>query len=141
MKKRINLTPILYIAILVLVFSLVLNIFGNGKDNIPYSQIVQLFKNEQVKSFVVEENTITLRLHSGFEGKMELKTDLADPEGFRQDMWALLQEQSESGVLESYNFVPREEQSPYSYILPIILAGLVLIIVCGGIKRRFKASA
>ncbi len=129
MKKAINLTPILYIAVLVLIFSLVIGIFTGRKDNLPYSQLIQLFKNEQVKSFVVEENTISLKLHTGFNGKTELTAHLADPEGFRQDMFDVLQQQTESGVLVSYDFVPRQERSPYSYILPIVLAGLILIVI------------
>ena len=129
MKKRINLAPIIYIAVLLLVFSLVLGLFTSGNDDIPYSQIVQLFKNEQVKSFIVEDNTITLNLHRAYNGKTKLSASLADPDGFRQDMWDLLQSQSESGVLESYDFVPASKSSPYDYILPIVLAGLVLIIL------------
>ena len=129
MKKPINLTPVLYIVVLVLIFSLVLGFFSSGTDNLPYSQLIQLFKNEQVKSFVVQEDTISLKLHTAYNGKTELIAPLADAEGFRQDMWELLQTQSESGVLHSYDFVPEEEQSPYAYVLPIILAGLVLLVV------------
>ena len=129
MKKPINLTPILYVGILVMIFSLVISAFGGRKDDLPYSQLVQLFKNEQVKSFVVEDDTIALKLHTGFNGKTELTAHLADPNGFRQDMWELLQAQSDSGVLESYDFLPEQERSPYTYILPIVLAGLILIVI------------
>ena len=129
MKKPINLAPIIYICVLVLAFSLVLGLFSAGNDGLTYSQVVQLFYDQQVKSFVVEDDIITLHLHSEYNGKTKISADLADPEGFRQDMWELLQSQRASGVLESYDFVPQNKISPYDYILPIILAGLVLIIL------------
>ncbi|MBO5867752.1 MAG: ATP-dependent zinc metalloprotease FtsH [Oscillospiraceae bacterium] len=129
MKKTINLTPIIFVVVLVLVLTFVLGPILAGSDDLPYSQIVQLFNNQQVKSFVVAENTITLVLHSGYNGKTELTAPLADPEGFRQDMWPLLQEQAASGVLESYDFIPAEEQSPFAYIIPIVIAGFILIII------------
>ena len=129
MKKPINLTPILYVVVLVLLFSLVIGIFSGNTDNVPYSQIVQLFKNEQVKSFIVDENTISMELHTAYNGKKVLTAELADPNGFRQEMWALLQTQTESGVLESYDFLPVSQPSPYAYILPIIIAGVILIFI------------
>ena len=140
MKKPINLTPILYIGVLVMIFSLVIGMFTGRHDDLPYSQLVQLFKNEQVRSFVVEEDTITLKLHSGYNGKTEITANLADPEGFRQDMWELLQAQSESGVLESYDFVPEEKQSPFAYVLPIIVAGAILIFLWVLLVGRANSS-
>ena len=129
MKKPINLTPLLYVVVLVLLFSLVIGIFSGSTDNVPYSQIVQLFKNEQVKSFIVDENTISMELHTAYNGKKVLTAELADPNGFRQEMWELLQTQTESGVLESYDFLPVSQPSPYAYILPIIIAGVILIFI------------
>ena len=128
MKKRKLITIILYIAVLTLVFSWVLGLFGNKEDKIPYSQIITLFHNEQVKSFVVEGERIQLQLHTPYNGKNVLTTKLADPEGFRQDMWPVLQAQSQSGVLESYHFIAGDKVSPFDYVLPIIVAGLVLLL-------------
>ncbi len=129
MKKRRMITVILYVAILALAFSWMLGLFGTRVDNVPYSQVIALFRDEQVKSFVVEGEYIRLELHAQYNGKDALLVQLADPEGFRQDLWQLLQDQSQSGVLESYNFIAEEPLSPYDFILPIILAGLVLLLV------------
>lgn len=129
MKKPINLTPILYVTVLVMIFSLIIGIFAGKTDDLPYSQIVQLFRNEQVKSFVVDGDTITLELHSAYNGKKQLRAELADPNGFRQEMWELLQSQTESGKLESYDFLKEEETSPYAYILPIVIAGVILLLL------------
>ncbi len=129
MKKRRIITILIYVAVLALAFSWMLGVFGAGKNKIPYSQAVELFRQEQVKSFVVEENTIYLKLHQPYNGSNSVEASLADPDGFRQEMWTLLQQQSASGVLESYDFVPEDKGSPYDYILPLILVGLVLIFV------------
>ncbi|MBQ5608321.1 MAG: AAA family ATPase, partial [Oscillospiraceae bacterium] len=106
-----------------------LGLFGMKEDRIPYSQVIALFQKEQVKSFVVEGEHIELQLHAPYNGKDKLLVKLADPEGFRRDMWDTLQTQSQSGVLESYNFIAGDKPSPYDYVIPIILAGLVLLLV------------
>ena len=129
MKKRKIISIIIYAAVLILGFSWMMGAFDGGKDNLTYSQIVALFKQERVRSFVVEDNVIYLNLHSEYNGKLSVKAPIADPEGFRQDMWEILQEQSAAGILEKYDFVPQEELSPFDYILPIVLAGLALIFV------------
>ena len=129
MKKRRIFTLILYAAVLIFAFTMMLNLFGEDNDSISYSQIVDLFDKEQVRSFVVDGNNIYLVLHSEHNGKTSLKAPLADPEGFRQDMWSTLQKQVKSGVLESFDFVPEEETSPFDYFLPIVLAGAVLIFL------------
>ncbi len=129
MKKHRITTILIYAAILVVAFSLIMGWFSDGSEQLSYSQIVELFNKEQVRSFVVEENNIYLVLHKEYNGNTSIKAPLADPEGFRQDMWQTLQAQTESGVLESYDFVPAKEQSPLDYFLPIFLAGAVLIIL------------
>ncbi len=129
MKRSRIFTIVLYMAVLALAFSWMLGLFGGNGEDLSYSQVIKLFSNEQVKSFVVEGNTIYLTLHSEYKGELVLSAPIADPEGFRTDMWELLKTQSQSGVLESYDFVPEEKQSPYAYILPIVLAGAILLIL------------
>ena len=129
MKKRRKVVVIIYALILILAFSWMMGLFDTRADKIPYSEVIALFRNEQVTDFVVEGNYIQLYLREPYIGKDVVVTTLADPDGFRTEMWDLLQEQSESGVLESYNFVPEEKASPYDWVLPIILAGLAILVV------------
>lgn len=129
MNKRRIITTVIYIAVLVAAFSLMLGLFGGNGNDLTYSQVVQMFRNEQVKSFVVEDNTISMLLHAPYNGKTKVSTALADVEGFRRDMGELLESQIASGVLESYDFVPEDQLSPFDYVLPIIVAGLVLIVI------------
>ena len=129
MKKSRILPIIIYAAVLILLFSWIMNIFGFGKDNLSYSQIVELFRKEQVKSFVVDDDEIHLVLHQSLNGKNQLVAGLANPDSFRQEMWDTIQKQSEAGILESYNFIPEDKGSPFDYILPIVISGLILIFV------------
>ena len=50
--------PILYllVLVLVLVLSWALNQFGQKSNTIPYSRLVELFRQEQVSQFLVEGN-------------------------------------------------------------------------------------
>jgi len=65
LKNRKLITVILYIAILALAFSWMLGLFGGNKDNLPYSQIVNLFQQQQVKTFLVDGETIYIPRKAG----------------------------------------------------------------------------
>ena len=129
MKKTKVIPLVIYVVALVLLFSWLLGLFGGNGNDYPYSQVVQLFKDEQVKSFIVEDNEIRLDLHKALNGKLRITTQLADPEGFQRDMWDLIQSQCDAGILESYDFVPQHQTSPFDYILPIAIAGIILIVI------------
>ena len=136
MKNRKKFSIILYVAILALAFSWMLGLFGGKTDDISYSRIVALFEAKQVKSFVVEGDYIQLKLHTPYNEKSTLTTRLADPEGFRQDMWETLQTQTKEGVLESYDFIAGEKLSPWDFVFPIILAGIAILLVWGLLMGR-----
>lgn len=129
MKNRKLLTILLYGLVLVLAFSWMLGIFGKQNDNIMYSDLVAQFQQKNVKSFVVEGNTIHLLLHQPVGGKNRLTTHLANPDGFMEEITPLLKSQAEEGVAVSYDLQQGKQSSPYDYVLPIILAGLVLLLV------------
>ena len=129
MKKRSIITLVLYLAILALLFSWVIGIFGDVTDGLTYSQILELFEEEQVKAFTVEGAYIHLTLHNPYNGRTQLVCDLADINLFHQDTSALLQSQTESGILESYDFLPAEQASAYDWILPLLIVGVVLLLL------------
>jgi len=131
---------IIYAVIMILLFSWMLGIFGSGGDGLTYSQVVALFREEQVRSFTVEGETIYLQLHNPVDGKDMLTGTVADAESFRREMWTTIQSQTETGVLESYDFLAEEKLSPYDFIVPIILAGLVLLLAWMIIMGRANAK-
>ena len=126
MKNRKTPILIIYVVILLVVFSWMLGIFGDSGKGLTYSQVVAMFDQEKVRSFTVEGDTIYLELHGSED---MVAGTVADADSFRREMWETIQEQTKSGVLESYDFQAKESLSPYDFILPIILAGGVLLIL------------
>ena len=123
MKKRISFTPLLYAVILLLVLSWALGLFGNGTDDLSYSEIMALFEKEQVKSFVINGQQIELELNTPYEGETSLRCDLADTERFLEDVKDKLQ------GLEDYDILPEQERSPWDYVGPALVVGAILLIV------------
>ena len=93
-----------------------------------------------MRSFTVEGDSIYLELHTPVEGKTVLNGTVADADSFRREMWDTIQSQTEAGILESYNFLAEESLSPYDFIVPIILAGIVLLLVWMIIMGRANAK-
>ena len=139
MKKRRPLVIIIYIAILALALSWLLGLFDLN-DGLTDSQIEKLLRDGQVKSFVVEDGTITMKLHTPFEGKTEVSGDIADVDAFRTDMMGVIRDRTEDGSLESYDFVPESGPSAFDLVLPLLIVGLVLIIVWAIFAGRANAG-
>ena len=140
MNNRRMIPLVVYVAALVLVFSWVSSLAVPKTNAIPYSEVVELFQQEQVKSFTVKGNTITLELRTPYNGKTQIQTELAQPESFRQEMEELLKEQYASGVLTSYDFQPGKAFSAYDIVLPIILAGGVLMLLWSILMGKMNGS-
>ena len=139
MKKRRPLVVIIYIAILALVLSWILGLF-DLTDGLTDSEIAKLLSDGQVKSFVVEDGTITMNLHSAYEGKTKVTADIADVESFRTEMMDVIQAQTEAGTLHSYDFKPEDAPSAFDLVLPLLIVGLVLIIIWAIFAGRANAG-
>ena len=139
-KQRRSFTPFIYLLVLVLVLSWALNQFSQKTNTILYSNLVQLFRQEQVKEFLVSGNSITLVLRSPYNGKTTVTSGLADPEGFRSEMQSLFDEQTASGVLTAYDFVAERHYTPYDFIIPLLLAGGVLLLLWSFLMGRMNGS-
>ena len=139
MKNRKPLVIILYVAILALTFSLVLGFFTSG-DEVTDSQVAQLLRDGQVKSFVVKENTITLVLHNPYKGDTKVSAELGDVAAFREEMRTVIDAQYEAGTLESYDFVPEKKPSAFDLVLPLLIVGAVLLLLWGIIAGRANSA-
>ena len=139
--KRTRWIPLIVYAVLLVAFlGWISNLFTTTQDTLPYSTVVELFRKEQVRQFVVEDQTITMQLNKPYNGQTTITAPLADPESFRQEMHELFAEQTASGVLESYNFVPDKGFSPYTLILPLLVVGLVLLFVWAILMGRMSSA-
>ena len=140
MKRTRWIPLIVYVALMAAFLGWISNLFTTTQDSLPYSTVVELFRKEQVRQFVVEDQTITMELNKPYNGQTTITAPLADPESFRQEMHDLLTEQTESGVLESYNFVPDRGFSPYTLILPLLVVGVVLLFIWALLMGRMSSA-
>ena len=141
MKKRSFLSVVFYIIALVLLMNVILSIFGNTGDNLSYSQVVELFQKEQVERFVVKEQTIKLWLNTPLEdGRTQLTCHLANPEEFRREMQETIRDLSDRGILESYDFQPESSLSPWDFVIPMLIVGLVLLLLWFLVMGKLNAN-
>ena len=131
---------VLYLAVLFLVLSWASGLMTSTVSTVPYSQVVDLLEQEQVKSFVIRDNSITLELNTPVGGKTELKANLADRDLFFRENGDLIREQTEKGVLLSYDVAPDKGFSAYDFILPLLIVGAVLLVLWTVLMGRMNGS-
>ena len=140
MKKNKPIVVVIYIAIFALLLWMVLGIFDIGGNDLTEFQMMELFRKEQVHSFVVKDHTISLQLHNPYNGKTRLTTELADVDAFRQEMSQLLKEQTESGVLENYDFRADSERSAFELVAPLLIVGLIILFLWALLMGRMNSN-
>ena len=140
MKNRRAIPLIIYLIILAVSFTWMSGMFSSDRNAVPYSQVVSMFEKEQVRSFLVQGDRLTLYLNTPYDGETTVVTNLADPEGFRNEMTELFRQQTEAGILQSYDFVSVEEGSPYDIVLPLLIVGMVLLFVWAMMMGRMNSN-
>ena len=140
MRNRRAIPLIVYLILLVVVFSWAGDLFSDSLNQLPYSTVVDLIRDEKVKKLEVKDGIVTMELYIAIDGENTIRSALANPEAFQSQMSQLLQEQHEAGILEYYHFYPEKEFSPYELILPLVLAGLVLLFVWAMFMSRANGS-
>jgi len=112
-----------YVVLIGVILIATASLFGNMQgDSLLYSDIVRMFKNEEVRYFEIDDSsTLTIQTH---DNKI-YSYKLLDISIFYSDMNELVQQQLESGVLEDYNY-PEPVEIPWwvslmPYILLIVL--------------------
>ena len=140
MKKRSPISILIYLGILALILFIALRLFSGVGNTVPYSDVVQLFQNEQVKSFVLEDGQLHLELHSEYHGDTSIVTGLADAEAFRQEMGDLIQAQHAAGILESYDFSESRDLTFFDMIIPLLIVGVLLLLLWAVLAGRANAN-
>ncbi len=140
MNNRKLIPLLVYLAVLILVFSWVTGMTSTVNSDLAYSELVGLFEKEQVQEFTVKGNTIVLTLNTPYNGKSQIRANLAQPESFRQEMEETFRQQRDSGVLKRYDFIPEKSFSAYDIVLPIVIAGAVLMLLWMFIMGRMNGG-
>ena len=118
-----------YVLLIAIMIAVIFTMTGNSdaKQLKNYSDLVDLFHKEKVKSFTTEGNTIILqvRTDSGEPPTEEVTYDLFSFSVFYEDFHELIKEQYEKGILEKYNY-------DEGFVVPWWASMLPYILVMGG---------
>ena len=116
---------------LALIFALAAGVFSlhSTPAGIPYSEVLDQFRNEKVSSFTLEGSTLTLRLRGENGAEKSVTASIGDAELFHKDLDELIADQYASGVLTSYNYLPAPGTPWYRAALPYVVVGVVLLVV------------
>ena len=99
---------------------------NNAQPEVEYSRIRQLFKQEQVVSFTVDDNTLTLHLKEELNGSRVLRYNLYDFQLFYNDLNDLIEDQYARGIIQSYNYQQDHSTDWIQTLLPWILAAAMI---------------
>ena len=121
---------IFYIVLIGIILIATASLWGTiPEEKLIYSEVVDLFKNEQVKQFEVdEENNLSMivraTLPDGTEGEGYVTYKLRDINLFINDLGELIEIQHEEGILSAYDYPP-----PYNIPWWVSLIPYVIVIV------------
>ncbi len=125
-----TLQTILLVAVLALVLVVLSSsLLTQNGSRLAYSDVLDLFENERVESFVLQGDTLTLTLYgSEAEQAGTATAKIGDIETFHKDLDETIAAQSAAGVLKSYNYLPAAN-SIWKTALPYLLVGIALLFV------------
>ena len=125
-----TLQTILLVAVLALVLVVLSSsLLAQNGSRLAYSDVLDLFENERVESFVLQGDTLTLTLYgSEAEQAGTATAKIGDIETFHKDLDETIAAQSAVGVLKSYNYLPAAN-SIWKTALPYLLVGIALLFV------------
>ncbi len=128
--KHNRLFPLLvYMIVLFLILGWASGGLGMGQTPLSLSQIVELFQQEQVAFFTIQGDLIELELHQKYDGEDTIVCSLGDSDYFLAQIQPLMEQQLASGVLQGYDLLPEEKTTPMDYVIPLLIAGGVLLLL------------
>ncbi len=127
--------PLLLVIVLCLSYLWQLN---TQSDRLVYSQVVQLFEQEKVKSFdFPDAHTLRLTLWDAGEEDPPLRYTIYDFDLFYQDLGELIASQKARGVIVDYDYPPPETTNWLELVVPWLLMAVLL----GGMWYFISARA
>ncbi len=134
MKKSNLKVIIFYIVLIVVIVIATASLFSSVQDSdLSYRDVRDMFVDEKVKEFVVDgDNVLTMLVRMNKEGEPEqlakLTYKLRDINLFYNDVYDLVVEQAEAGIIDDYDFPPPTELPWWVSFLPyLIVIGLFII--------------
>ena len=108
-------------------------------DNIPeeklvFSQVVEMFRNEQVRQFEVdEENTLTMIVrqttNDGVASEAIVTYQLRDLDLFLNELGDLIRTQHDAGIIDAYDYPPPYEIPWWVSLVPYAIVIILMIVM------------
>lgn len=121
-----------YVLILVILLASVFAMTQNkdAREELQYSQVVELFETEQVKSFYTLDNELVMTLYTTDDNGKEIVVthELLSVSILREDLGELIDEQRAEGILTVFNYKPPTPISWWVSLMPYLVL-IVLVAV------------
>ena len=95
-----------YVLIMVILLAVIYTMLTpqQPQEELTYSEIVDMFKEEQVESFVIEGSTLIITPKGAAETDPDITYDLYDVGLFISQLGSLIDEQHEAGIISEYDY-------------------------------------
>ncbi|MCD8088350.1 MAG: ATP-dependent zinc metalloprotease FtsH [Oscillospiraceae bacterium] len=140
-----------YALILVVLLATVYSLTSTSTTvTVTYSEVIDLFEDQQVESFVVSGDDLYLYLREPYEGVTEIVKTLRDVDQFNEDLGDTIKEQKAAGILTEYDY-DEGWTAPWwlsfiPYLIVIVVFGVLWYAMMnragggtGGVARFSKA--
>jgi cell division protease FtsH len=120
-------------------------------QTLTYSEIIDLFENQEVESFQISGNDLYLYLREDYKGQTEYVRTLRDVNQFNSDLGDLIKSQKAAGILTEYDY-DEGWTAPWwlsfiPYLLVVVIFGVLWYVMmnraagggAGGVAKFSKA--
>ncbi|MDD6799007.1 MAG: ATP-dependent zinc metalloprotease FtsH [Firmicutes bacterium] len=127
MKKSNYKVLIFYIALIAVILIATTAMFRNlNTSSVVYSDLVELFENEQVKSFKVDDNNVVTIIT---QDNKSIEYKLRDFSVFYYDFADIIKQQKADGIIEKYDYVPAYEAPWWIGLIPYAIIIILFVVL------------
>ena len=129
---RKNKTSGMSFVLLMLVMMLCVNWLwqAESQNQLEYAQVYQLFQQEKVESFTIDENyVLNMTLRSEVDGATSARYQLHDFDLFYDQLDPLVKEQAAKGIIKTYDYPPPESENWLEIIFPWIMTAIIIVMM------------
>ena len=124
--------------VIILVMTLVLS--QTPKDTHTYSEVVQYFADDKVKTFEVERNSSSAKIKLILNDNTVINHKIMDWQTFRDDVWDYIKEHNEKAKSDKdkivFNLIPTADNSFWLEMIPTVLLVVALIAFWFFVMRK-----
>ncbi|MBR4961862.1 MAG: ATP-dependent zinc metalloprotease FtsH [Clostridia bacterium] len=132
MKNSLKIA-IFYIVLIGILIVATASLWGNiPEENLVFSQVVEMFRDERVRQFEVDEdNNLTMlvrvTMNDGTAGEAYVTYQLRDLNLFLDELGETIREQHDAGIIEAYDYPPPYEIPWWVSLLPYAIVIILMI--------------